>query len=140
MRLRASHHVHVCNCHVPVLHCRRESDAHSSPEFDKLSAAHTPFRGHPDLLASLHKLDTLQAHDSPPGSSQLALTLCWLGEQGGKAVVVVIMEFCDMGTLLRAITKQAFKPHGKWKLHTTYVSPPLGQHTGHASGMHIELQ
>ena len=44
--------------------------------------------------------------------------------QGGKAVVVVIMEFCDMGTLLRAITKQAFKPHGKWKLHTTYVSSP----------------
>lgn len=40
--------------------------------------------------------------------------------EGGKAVVVVIMEFCDMGTLLRAITKQAFKPHGKWKLHTTY--------------------
>lgn len=42
--------------------------------------------------------------------------------QGGKAVVVVIMEYCDMGTLLRAIAKQAFKPHGKWKLHTTYVS------------------
>ncbi|KAK9812523.1 hypothetical protein WJX73_005727 [Symbiochloris irregularis] len=40
--------------------------------------------------------------------------------EGGKAVVVVIMEFCDMGTLLRAIAKQAFKPHGKWKLHTTY--------------------
>ena len=32
------------------------------------------------------------------------------------------MEFCDLGSLLRAVTKKAFKPHGKWSYHTTYVS------------------
>ena len=62
----------------------------------------------------------LSAYDQNPSLWQ-PLTGTLLPVQGGKAVVVVIMEFCDMGTLLRAITKQAFKPHGKWKLHTTYV-------------------
>ena len=37
---------------------------------------------------------------------------------------MVVMEFCDMDTLLRAIKKKAFQPHGKWKQRTTYVRPP----------------
>ncbi len=32
------------------------------------------------------------------------------------------MEFCDLGSLMRAVNKKAFKPHGKWSYHTTYVS------------------
>ena len=48
-----------------------------------------------------------------------------MGLQGGKAVIVVVMEFCDMDTLLRAIQKKAFQPHGKWSAHTTYVSYPV---------------
>lgn len=66
-------------------------------------------------------LQTSKLHMSFRSSRQTWQHVFWLPLQGGKAVVVVIMEFCDMGTLLRAITKQAFKPHGKWKLHTTYV-------------------
>ena len=42
--------------------------------------------------------------------------------QGQDTVIVVVMEFCDLGSLLRAVTKKAFKPHGKWSYHTTYVS------------------
>lgn len=45
--------------------------------------------------------------------------LCW---QGHDTVIVVVMEFCDLGSLLRAVNKKAFKPHGKWSYHTTYVS------------------
>jgi len=37
-------------------------------------------------------------------------------------VIVVVMEFCDLGSLMRAVNKKAFKPHGKWSYHTTYVS------------------
>lgn len=36
--------------------------------------------------------------------------------------MAVVMEFCDLGSLMRAIKKKAFKPHGKWTYHTTYVS------------------
>ena len=57
------------------------------------------------------------ASDSVCASQNVAL-------QGGKAVIVVVMEFCDMDTLLRAIQKKAFQPHGKWSAHTTYVSYP----------------
>ena len=39
---------------------------------------------------------------------------------------MVVMEFCDMDTLLRAIQKKAFQPHGKWSAHTTYVSAAEG--------------
>ena len=35
---------------------------------------------------------------------------------------MVVMEFCDLGSVLRAVTKKAFRPHGKWTYHTTYVS------------------
>lgn len=38
-------------------------------------------------------------------------------------MIVVVMEYCDMDTLLRAIQKKAFQPHGKWSAHTTYVRP-----------------
>ena len=41
--------------------------------------------------------------------------------QGHDTVIVVVMEFCDLGSLLRAVNKKAFKPHGKWSYHTTYV-------------------
>ncbi|KAK9833634.1 hypothetical protein WJX74_001172 [Apatococcus lobatus] len=37
-----------------------------------------------------------------------------------QAFMVVIMEYCDLGSLLRAISKKAFKPHGKWSYATTY--------------------
>ena len=42
--------------------------------------------------------------------------------QGHESVIVVVMEFCDLGSVLRAVTKKAFRPHGKWTYHTTYVS------------------
>lgn len=32
------------------------------------------------------------------------------------------MEYCDLGSLFRAIGKKVFRPHGKWTYHTTYVS------------------
>lgn len=41
-------------------------------------------------------------------------------------MIVVVMEYCDMDTLLRAIKKKAFQPHGKWKQRTTYVRPHAG--------------
>lgn len=63
--------------------------------------------------------------------------------QGQDTVIVVVMEFCDLGSLLRAVHKKAFKPHGKWSYHTTYVSQAhqtcytcassLKQLLGHAS-------
>ncbi|KAK9808759.1 hypothetical protein WJX72_003116 [[Myrmecia] bisecta] len=40
--------------------------------------------------------------------------------EGARAVMVVVMEYCDLGSLMRAVTKKAFKPHGKWSYHTTY--------------------
>ena len=40
--------------------------------------------------------------------------------QEAQAVMVVVMEFCDLQSLHRAITKKAFKPHGKWSKQTTY--------------------
>ena len=51
-------------------------------------------------------------------SAQLVL---YADLQGHDTVIVVVMEFCDLGSLLRAVTKKAFKPHGKWSYHTTYV-------------------
>ena len=42
--------------------------------------------------------------------------------QDSQAFMVVVMEFCDLGSLLRAISKKAFRPHGKWSYATTYVS------------------
>ncbi len=42
--------------------------------------------------------------------------------QESQAFMVVIMEYCDLGSLLRAISKKAFRPHGKWSYVTTYVS------------------
>lgn len=53
-----------------------------------------------------------------PLSAQLVLDA---DLQGHDTVIVVVMEFCDLGSLLRAVTKKAFKPHGKWSYHTTYV-------------------
>ena len=47
----------------------------------------------------------------------------FLALQGHDTVIVVVMEFCDLGSLMRAVTKKAFKPHGKWSYHTTYVRP-----------------
>ena len=44
-----------------------------------------------------------------------------IGLQESQAFMVVIMEYCDLGSLLRAISKKAFKPHGKWSYATTYV-------------------
>ena len=44
--------------------------------------------------------------------------------QDSQAFMVVIMEYCDLGSLLRAIGKKAFRPHGKWSYATTYVSCP----------------
>ncbi|KAL0038667.1 hypothetical protein WJX79_002430 [Trebouxia sp. C0005] len=40
--------------------------------------------------------------------------------KGQDTVIVVVMEFCDLGSLMRAVNKKAFKPHGKWSYHTTY--------------------
>lgn len=51
--------------------------------------------------------------------------------QGHDTVIVVVMEFCDLGSLLRAVTKKAFKPHGKWSYHTTYVRLSLSLTSGH---------
>ena len=45
--------------------------------------------------------------------------------QESEAFMVVIMEYCDLGSLLRAISKKAFRPHGKWSYATTYVSSQL---------------
>ena len=38
-----------------------------------------------------------------------------------EAVMVVVMEFCDLWSLQRAISKKAFKPHGKFTDQATYV-------------------
>lgn len=48
--------------------------------------------------------------------------------QGQDTVIVVVMEFCDLGSLQRAVNKKAFKPHGKWTYHTTYVRLPILSH------------
>lgn len=39
-----------------------------------------------------------------------------------EAMMVVVMEFCDLQSLHRAITKKVFKPHGKFSKQATYVS------------------
>ena len=39
-----------------------------------------------------------------------------------EAMMVVVMEFCDLWSLQRAISKKAFKPHGKFTDQATYVS------------------
>ena len=44
--------------------------------------------------------------------------------QGPGAMMVVVMEFCDLQSLHRAITKKVFKPHGKFSKQATYVSRP----------------
>lgn len=41
-----------------------------------------------------------------------------------EALMVVVMEYCDLGSLRKAITRRAFVPHGKWSFQTTYVSVP----------------
>lgn len=38
-----------------------------------------------------------------------------------EAMMVVVMEFCDLWSLQRAISKKAFKPHGKFTDQATYV-------------------
>lgn len=38
-----------------------------------------------------------------------------------EAVMAVVMEHCDVGSLAKAIRKQAFRPHGRWTYHMTYV-------------------
>lgn len=43
--------------------------------------------------------------------------------RNNEAMMVVVMEFCDLQSLHRAITKKVFKPHGKFSKHATYVSP-----------------
>ncbi|KAL3138446.1 hypothetical protein ABBQ32_006236 [Trebouxia sp. C0010 RCD-2024] len=48
--------------------------------------------------------------------------------KGQDTVIVVVMEFCDLGSLQRAVNKKAFKPHGKWTYHTTYVRLPILSH------------
>lgn len=42
-----------------------------------------------------------------------------------EAMMVVVMEFCDLWSLQRAISKKAFKPHGKFTDQATYVSFPI---------------
>jgi len=58
--------------------------------------------------------------------------------QGQDTVIVVVMEFCDLGSLMRAVNKKAFKPHGKWSYHTTYVSHVIALMT--LSLFHLVLQ
>ena len=41
-----------------------------------------------------------------------------------EAMMVVVMEFCDLWSLQRAISKKAFKPHGKFTDQATYVGLP----------------
>ena len=41
-----------------------------------------------------------------------------------QALMVVVMEFCDLGALRKALKRRAFVPHGKWTFQTTYVSAP----------------
>lgn len=39
-----------------------------------------------------------------------------------EALMVVVMEYCDLGALRKALKRRAFVPHGKWTFQTTYVS------------------
>ena len=43
-----------------------------------------------------------------------------------EVLMVVVMEWCDMGSLASAIRKQRFRPHGKWPFKTTYVRHTRG--------------
>jgi len=38
-----------------------------------------------------------------------------------EVLMVVVMEWCDLGSLATAIRKQRFRPHGKWTFTSTYV-------------------
>ena len=38
-----------------------------------------------------------------------------------EVLMVVVMEWCDLGSLATAIRKQRFRPHGKWAFKSTYV-------------------
>jgi serine/threonine protein kinase len=37
-----------------------------------------------------------------------------------QALLVVVMEYCDLGSLHRALQRRAFLPSPKWPLHRTY--------------------
>ena len=57
----------------------------------------------------------------------LALIQMWHMQGQGlckasEAVTVVVMEFCDLQSLHRAIMKKVFKPHGRFTRQATYVS------------------
>ena len=38
-----------------------------------------------------------------------------------EVLMVVVMEWCDLGSLAASIRKQRFRPHGKWPFKSTYV-------------------
>lgn len=54
--------------------------------------------------------------------SCLHLTLLGLLLSLPGPVQVVVMEYCDLGALRKALKRRAFVPHGKWTFQTTYVS------------------
>lgn len=57
----------------------------------------------------------------PPGSSQLLNVREVRGLAPADVLMLVVMEWCDLGSLAIAIAKRKFQPHGKWGFHTTYV-------------------
>ena len=57
----------------------------------------------------------------PIGSSQLLDVREVRGLAAGDVLMLVVMEWCDLGSLASAIAKRKFQPHGKWAFRTTYV-------------------
>eukprot|EP00884_Botryococcus_braunii_P009555 jgi/Botrbrau1/18600/Bobra.0367s0041.2 len=112
-----------------------------SPEF-----AHSPCG---DTLKPLHAVSTSHYHHQDPRSQKISadgseasfnsdegfglphlahrksssasvLKVISSPEEATTAVVLVVMEFCDVGSLHRAIQKKSFKPHGPWGFQLTY--------------------
>lgn len=42
--------------------------------------------------------------------------------EGNEALMVVVMEYCDLGSLRKALKRRCFVPNAKWSFQTTYVS------------------
>lgn len=72
-----------------------------------------------------HQFTTYILH--PPGDSQLLEVREVRGLAPGDVLMLVVMEWCDLGSLATAVARRKFQPHGKWGFHTTYVCnrPPL---------------
>ena len=43
------------------------------------------------------------------------------GLGGTEVLLLLVMEWCDLGSLAAAIRARKFQPHGKWGFTTTYV-------------------